>query len=83
MSLPASVRWRLETLHANKHSPIRVCATGAVATPVLLIEALTQYGKDAKLKDVKICHLHTEVRASARRFIETRCALWVGHVGQL
>ncbi len=35
-----------------------------MATPVLLIDALTQHGKEAKLTDVKICHLHTEVRAS-------------------
>lgn len=35
--------------------------SGAVATPVDLIDALTQHGKEAGLKDVKICHLHTEV----------------------
>lgn len=27
-----------------------------------LIDALTQYGLEKKLKDVQVCHLHTEVR---------------------
>lgn len=46
--------------------------TGAVATPVDLIDALTQYGKEAKLQDVKICHLHTEVHTLLHIDTDTR-----------
>jgi hypothetical protein len=33
---------------------------GAAATPVHLVEAMTAMGKDARLKDIKVCHIHTE-----------------------
>ena len=32
----------------------RVVIQGAVATPVLLVEAMTQFGKSAGLKDVQV-----------------------------
>ncbi|XP_017777428.1 PREDICTED: 4-hydroxybutyrate coenzyme A transferase [Nicrophorus vespilloides] len=33
---------------------------GAAATPLVLIEAMTKFGKENKLKDVMVCHMHTE-----------------------
>nr|XP_045624670.1 4-hydroxybutyrate coenzyme A transferase-like [Procambarus clarkii] len=33
---------------------------GAAATPLKLVEALTQHGKTQQLRDVSICHIHTE-----------------------
>lgn len=33
---------------------------GAAATPVKLIEAMTEHGKKAKLRNVEIMHIHTE-----------------------
>lgn len=36
---------------------------GAAATPIQLINALTEFGKGNKLKDIKICHMHTEGKA--------------------
>lgn len=56
---PKYVDSALEAVSGIK-SGQRVVIQGAVATPVLLVEAMTQYGKSANLKDVQICHLHTE-----------------------
>jgi hypothetical protein len=33
---------------------------GAAATPIHLVEAMTAVGKEACLKDIKVCHMHTE-----------------------
>lgn len=41
-----------------------VFAQGAAATPVALLNAMTDYGKANKLKDVTVCHMHTEGPAS-------------------
>lgn len=37
---------------------------GAAATPLKLVEAMTEHGKKAALKDVSVCHIHTEGPAS-------------------
>lgn len=37
-----------------------VFAQGAAATPVTLLNTMTQYGKCNKLKDITVCHMHTE-----------------------
>lgn len=41
-------------------SDSRVYIHGAAATPVKLIEAMTEHGKKAKLRNVEIMHIHTE-----------------------
>ena len=33
---------------------------GAAATPIRLVEAMTQHGKKAGLKNVELMHIHTE-----------------------
>ncbi|XP_045107334.1 4-hydroxybutyrate coenzyme A transferase-like [Portunus trituberculatus] len=33
---------------------------GAAATPLKLVQAMTEHGKRAGLKDVSVCHIHTE-----------------------
>ena len=33
---------------------------GAAATPLKLVEALTSHGKENNLKNVQVCHIHTE-----------------------
>jgi hypothetical protein len=33
---------------------------GAAATPVPLVQAMTSVAKEAHLKDIKVCHMHTE-----------------------
>lgn len=33
---------------------------GAAATPIYLIKAMTDFGKNNSLKEVKVCHMHTE-----------------------
>jgi hypothetical protein len=33
---------------------------GAAATPIPLVEAMTAVGKESSLKDIKVCHMHTE-----------------------
>ena len=33
---------------------------GAAATPTVLVDAMAKYGKEAKLRDVVLCHIHTE-----------------------
>lgn len=37
-----------------------VFAQGAAATPVTLLSAMTEVGKKKNLKDVTVCHMHTE-----------------------
>lgn len=37
-----------------------VFVQGAAATPRVLVPALAEYGKKAGLKDVTVCHIHTE-----------------------
>lgn len=41
-----------------------VFAQGAAATPIALLNAMTEVGKSKKLKDVTVCHMHTEGPAS-------------------
>lgn len=41
-----------------------VFVQGAAATPITLIEAMTKHGKANKLKDVTVCHMHTEGKAA-------------------
>lgn len=33
---------------------------GAAATPLELVKEMTNYGKSSGLKDVSVCHMHTE-----------------------
>ncbi|KAL3268699.1 hypothetical protein HHI36_007802 [Cryptolaemus montrouzieri] len=40
-----------------------VFAQGAAATPITLLKAMTEHGKANKLKDVGVCHMHTEGHA--------------------
>ena len=37
---------------------------GAAATPIHLIDAMTDHGKKSSLKNVQVCHMHTEGPAS-------------------
>uniref|UniRef100_A0A069DUF7 Putative acetyl-coa hydrolase n=1 Tax=Panstrongylus megistus TaxID=65343 RepID=A0A069DUF7_9HEMI len=41
-----------------------VFLSGAAATPIVLADAMAEYGKKSKLKDVMVCHMHTEGPAS-------------------
>ncbi|XP_025837575.1 uncharacterized protein LOC108744915 isoform X2 [Agrilus planipennis] len=41
-------------------SGMTVFASGAAATPILLLNALAEVGKNKKLKGVKVYHMHTE-----------------------
>ena len=41
-------------------SDSRVYVHGAAATPVKLVEAMTNHGKKAGLRNVEIMHIHTE-----------------------
>ena len=66
---PKYVDTALEAVAGIK-SGQRVVIQGAVATPVLLVEAMTQHGKNAKLKDVQVCHLHTE---GAVPYVDNEC----------
>lgn len=43
---------------------------GAAATPVPLVEAMTAVGKEARLKDIKVCHMHTEGPAP---YVDSEC----------
>lgn len=47
-----------------------VFAQGAAATPQHLLTAMTEYGKSAQLKDITVCHMHTEGKAS---YTEPEC----------
>lgn len=40
-----------------------VFAQGAAATPVTLLHAMTEHGKTNKLKNIGVCHMHTEGHA--------------------
>lgn len=40
-----------------------VFAQGAAATPQHLLTVMTEQGKAAKLKDITVCHMHTEGKA--------------------
>lgn len=40
---------------------------GAAATPRILVPAMAEYGKKAGLKDVTVCHIHTEGAAEYTR----------------
>ncbi|XP_077283969.1 succinyl-CoA:acetate/propanoyl-CoA:succinate CoA transferase [Arctopsyche grandis] len=40
-----------------------VFAQGAAATPQHLLTAMTEHGKAANLKDITVCHMHTEGKA--------------------
>lgn len=33
---------------------------GAAATPQHLVQVMTDYARSAKLKDITVCHMHTE-----------------------
>lgn len=37
-----------------------VFVQGAAATPRVLVPALAEHGKKANLKNVSVCHIHTE-----------------------
>lgn len=37
-----------------------VFLSGAAATPIELVKAMTKHGKSSGLKDVTVCHMHTE-----------------------
>jgi hypothetical protein len=37
-----------------------VFVQGAAATPIDLVTAMTEHGKANKLKDITVCHMHTE-----------------------
>jgi len=41
-----------------------VFSQGAAATPIFLLEAMTNYGKNKGLKNIKVCHMHTEGKAA-------------------
>lgn len=45
-------------------SGMTVFCGGAAATPVTMLNAMTEVGKDKNLKNVKVCHMHTEGPAS-------------------
>lgn len=40
-----------------------VFLSGAASTPIKLAEAMTEHGKSNKLKDITVCHMHTEGKA--------------------
>lgn len=39
---------------------MRVFVHGCAATPLTLLEAMTAFGKEARLHNVEIFHIHTE-----------------------
>lgn len=41
-----------------------VFMSGAASTPIDLAEAMTRHGKANNLKDITVCHMHTEGPAS-------------------
>ncbi|GAB5034287.1 acetyl-hydrolase transferase family protein [Nannochloropsis oceanica] len=67
---PVYVKSALEAV-TGIESGQRVVIQGAVATPTLLIDAMTHHGKSAKLKGVQVCHLHTEGSAP---YAEKECS---------
>ncbi|EWM25929.1 acetyl- hydrolase transferase [Nannochloropsis gaditana] len=66
---PVFVESALEAV-SDIRSGQRVVIQGAIATPTLLIDAMTEYGKSVGLKGVKVCHLHTEGTAP---YVEEEC----------
>lgn len=44
-----------------------VFSQGAAATPQHLLKVMTDYGKSANLKDITVCHMHTEGEAAYAR----------------
>lgn len=40
-----------------------VFVQGAAATPIELLDAMTEFGKEKQLKDVTVAHMHTEGNA--------------------
>ena len=38
----------------------KVFVHGAAMTPLTLIDAMTEHGKTAGLKNIEVCHIHTE-----------------------
>lgn len=53
-----------EEAFAKLESCQTVFVQGAAATPVVLIEAMTKVGKEKKLHDIQVCHMHTEGKAA-------------------
>ncbi|XP_023714605.1 4-hydroxybutyrate coenzyme A transferase [Cryptotermes secundus] len=49
-----------EALKRTLNSGNTVFIQGAAATPVPLVKAMTAVAKEARLKDIKVCHIHTE-----------------------
>ncbi|XP_049859459.1 4-hydroxybutyrate coenzyme A transferase [Schistocerca gregaria] len=53
---------------------IKSCDTvfvqGAAATPTILVNAMTEHGKNNCLKDITVCHMHTEGNAP---YVEPDC----------
>lgn len=41
-----------------------VFASGAAATPIHVLDAMTKHGKDSSLRDITVVHMHTEGPAS-------------------
>ncbi|XP_044271680.1 4-hydroxybutyrate coenzyme A transferase [Tribolium madens] len=50
----------LENAFETLKSGDTVFVQGAAATPIDLVTAMTEYGKSKKLKNVTVCHMHTE-----------------------
>lgn len=51
-----------------------VFAQGAAATPIDLLKAMTEQGKAKKLKDIVVCHMHTEGEAP---YTNPECEGWL------
>ncbi|XP_026678651.1 uncharacterized protein LOC103508190 [Diaphorina citri] len=48
-----------------------VFLSGAASTPIKLAEAMTEHGKANKLKDITVCHMHTEGKTiSAKKIFQ-------------
>uniref|UniRef100_A0A8D8ZPU9 4-hydroxybutyrate coenzyme A transferase n=1 Tax=Cacopsylla melanoneura TaxID=428564 RepID=A0A8D8ZPU9_9HEMI len=47
-----------------------VFLSGAASTPITLADAMTEHGKTNKLKDITVCHMHTEGKAA---YTEPEC----------
>ncbi|XP_047513051.1 4-hydroxybutyrate coenzyme A transferase [Pieris napi] len=47
-----------------------VFSQGAAATPYRLLDAMTDVGKDASLRDIKVVHMHTEMDA---KYVTPEC----------
>ncbi|VEN33526.1 unnamed protein product [Callosobruchus maculatus] len=56
---------QVEKFRQGRSTEIRVkgdtvFAQGAAATPIEMLKGMTEVGKKKKLKDVRVCHMHTE-----------------------